>query len=239
LDALLQTPGLTVPVLIVFALIVLIVTTALSERAKAKRRQSLIALCGKLNIQYVEEDQYQIVTEYAGFDWLSVGDSKIASNTMIGAVYGVNLKMFDYRYETGSGRSRPVHQMSIVAVDTDLIFNQIKIRPETFLDRATEAIGVKNIDFESAEFGRAYCIRSRNKKFAYDVISPRMMEFLLANRGWSIELMGRTIMITNERILSADEYMQAFTFIKQFRELLPNYLVEALRGTSPSRGHSC
>ena len=39
--------------------------------------------------------------------------------------------------------------------------------------------GYQDIKFESAEFSKTFCVRSPDKKFAYDVCNAKMMEYLL------------------------------------------------------------
>ena len=48
------------------------------------------------------------------------------------------------------------------------------------MDKIAGALGFHDINFESSEFSRKFHIKCADKKFAYDVIHPRMMEFLLA-----------------------------------------------------------
>ena len=53
------------------------------------------------------------------------------------------------------------------------------IRPEGFLDKAAGALGFDDIDFESAEFSRRFHVSSSDKRFAYDLLTARAMNFLL------------------------------------------------------------
>ncbi|MCZ6810529.1 MAG: hypothetical protein O7D97_00875, partial [Planctomycetota bacterium] len=53
------------------------------------------------------------------------------------------------------------------------------IRREGMFDKLAGAFGFDDIDFESAEFSKRFYVKSPDKRFAYDVIHPRMMEFLL------------------------------------------------------------
>ena len=56
------------------------------------------------------------------------------------------------------------------------------IRPEGFFDKVAGAFGFDDIDFESEEFSRAFFVKSSDKRFAYDVLHPRMLELLMAER---------------------------------------------------------
>jgi hypothetical protein len=149
---------------------------------------------------------------------------------MTGQFEGFQINMFDYQYSTGSGRSRETHELSIVAFDTDMLFVELFIRPENMMDKVAATMGFDDINFESDEFNRAIYVKSQDKKFAYDVITTTMMEFLLANQGWSIQMRGRTVIVYNGQLLSADEFLDAANFTREFIQLLPEYLVQTLRG---------
>jgi hypothetical protein len=57
-----------------------------------------------------------------------------------------------------------------------------------FFSTIGQFIGFEDIDFESAEFSREFCVRSKDKRFAHDVCNTRMIEYLLANRDLHVEI---------------------------------------------------
>ena len=215
-------------IFVLLAVIILIVVIVKLYTDK-RRRESLFLLSTRLNLDCFHKDIMGVTQPYQSFDRLSVGDSRRAANVMTGEFEGLKLTMFDYRYSTGSGKSRQTHHLSFAALDTQMSFTKLQIRPESFFDGVASALGFDDIDFESDEFSRAFYVKSMNKKYAYDVIHTRMMEFLLANRGWSIEMLGPSILVYNGQVLDADEFLGAAKFAREFIRQLPDYLVQKIR----------
>lgn len=209
--------------------VLIVALIALKFRADAKRREELFAFAVRHGFEFYIEDAIGVKSLYGDFSLLSRGDSRKAYNIMSGPMGKWEIKAFDYRYSTGSGKSRQTHYLSAVVLDTDVRFSAITIRPENLFDRIAGAVGFDDIDFESHEFSRQFYVKSNDKKFAYDVIHPRMMEFLIANPEWSIEMLGRSIMICNGRTLRPEEFEKALSFADSFLGLFPDYLWQRLR----------
>jgi hypothetical protein len=90
-------------------------------------------------------------------------------------------------------------------------------------------MGFDDIDFESEEFSRAFYVTSDNKKFAYDVIHQKMMEYLLANKRWSVEMHNQTVMISDNGTLPPEQLLSGIEFIRGFLSIFPEYLWQSLR----------
>ena len=56
-----------------------------------------------------------------------------------------------------------------------------------------------DIDFESDEFSRKFYVQSSDRKFAYDVLHPRMMEFLLQTTPPMIDVEGGALCLSGGR----------------------------------------
>ena len=191
-----------------------------------KRRDGIFLLAIRLSFEYSEFDPFDIPNAYAGFDWLSKGSERRIDYVFYGQLGNYDVKAFDYQYVTGSGKDRHKVKFSAVVFDTGLYFKSLLIRPESILDRVAGAMGFEDIDFESEEFSRAYYIKSPDKKFAYDIIYPQMMEYLLKYQGWSLSMLGRSIMVYTGNTFSPEEFERAISFGQGYLDLLPNYLRE-------------
>lgn len=194
-----------------------------------KRREALFVFATSVGFEFWQEDPADIPQVYSAFDELTRGYDQKASNVMLGKVGSFSVKCFDYKYVTGSGKNRQTHTFSAVIFDTDLSFYSLLIRPEGFLDRAAGAVGFNDIDFESEEFSRQFFVKCADKKFAYDVIHPQMMQFLLENTGWTINAIGPNIMIRREGEFDPEQFRSAIMFTVSFLKLLPAYLVQQMR----------
>lgn len=222
---------------LVFAVVAIIVVAALwySYRKNQQRRDALFAMSNTLGMTFSIEDPFYIPDIYECCDWLSTGDSREASNVMAGQLGRFPCKAFDYKYCTGSGKSRETHMMSFVLVDTDVPFHTLTIRPEGFLDKLAGAIGFNDIDFESEEFSRRFYVGSADREFAYGVVHAKMMEYLLDNPQWSLQMVGRSVIVCNHRLFEPAELLQTMTFLRGFMDLIPDYLWQKLRESMETR----
>jgi hypothetical protein len=104
------------------------------------------------------------------------------------------------------------------------LFPDLTIRRENFLTRVAEVFGYQDIEFESAEFSKAFCVRSPDKKFAYDVCNAKMMEYLLANRDLSVEIENQVLALAFDRCLSVEQVEANLQRLVEIRSRLPDYL---------------
>ena len=92
--------------------------------------------------------------------------------------------------------------------------------------KVAQAVGFDDIDFESHEFSRSYCVRSASKRFAYDVCHGRMIEYLLANPDLTLEIEGHALAIGFGSRLDAAQVEYNLGRLAALRELMPAYLFE-------------
>jgi hypothetical protein len=209
-----------------------------SYYAAKKRREDLARLAAELGLEFDADDPFDIAETYSAFEFINEGHGQYAYNVLHGRMGRWHVKAFDYVYYTtehstdsqGHSTTREEsHYFSAVLFDTDSHFRQLLIRPETFMDKIAAAVGFDDINFESAEFSKTYYVTSSDKKFAYDVIHPRMMEFLLQDPSWTVQLDGRTVMACRGSTLEVDEFRDALQLVDSFLKLLPKYLWEQMR----------
>ncbi|MDY7011318.1 MAG: hypothetical protein SVV80_11300, partial [Planctomycetota bacterium] len=104
------------------------------------------------------------------------------------------------------------------------------IRREHFFDKLTEFFGFDDIDFESAEFSRKFFVKSPNKRWAYDVIHQRMMEYLLAAPDFGIQFDLMHIIAWRGRKFKPADFQAAAEMICGMLERLPEYVVRQQKG---------
>jgi len=110
-----------------------------------------------------------------------------------------------------------------------IIFPELKIGREGFISKIGQALGYDDIDFESHEFSRKFCVRSKNKKFAYDFCNSQMIEYLLANSDLTIEVENNALAISFDRRLEAQQIEMNLDRLVKIRSLMPNYLFDKTR----------
>jgi hypothetical protein len=211
-----------------FVIVILIVITAVGFGwyAAAQRRKALLAWAQSKGLQFTSEKCYGFDNRFPAFSGLQQGHNRYAYNVISGNIDDREVLGFDYHYTTGSGKSRQDHNFSAIILKSPVLLRPLFIRPENLLDKITEFAGFNDIDFESAEFSRKFYVKSPDKRWAYDVIHPLMMEFLLAAPVFTIQFDLNRIMACRNTMFSADDYEAAVGLIEGMLERLPEYVIK-------------
>lgn len=221
-------PGGVVLIIAVFIAIV-IVAAVLGHLWEKKRREAFAALAGRLGLAFSPGRNYEIARHYQFLDALRQGNNRYAFNILSGRYRGFPVFVFDYHYETHStdskGRRQTHHHyFSYFILEQSREFPELRIYPEGIWQKLGQMLGFDDIDFESLEFSRAFCVRSRDRKFAYDVCHTRMMEYLLAHRDLSIEIENQCVALSFNRRLKPEEIPDRLEQLVQIVHLFPEYL---------------
>jgi hypothetical protein len=104
------------------------------------------------------------------------------------------------------------------------------IRREGIFDAVKRAFGFDDIDFESAEFSSRFYVQSSDKRFAYDVFHPRMMEFLMQVDPPPIQLASGTLLLhRGTQRWGPDDFRAHLTWAREFLGRWPDHVVASLR----------
>jgi len=219
--------GNVILILTLVAMVVAAIYTALRQARNPRERSlELWALNQKLKFDsFNPERDDEFVLGWGFLSRLTQGDERYAFNILRGTYHEQPLIVFDYHYQTGSDKKHEDHYGTVLMFVVKEAFPKLTIRPENPGLKIAEALGVVNdIKFESAEFSREYCVRSTDKKFAYDVCNPQMIEYLLANRGLQIEIQGPVISLAFEPQLPVGQIEFNLQRLVEIRSRLPQYL---------------
>jgi hypothetical protein len=227
------------PILIFVVIVVLVVLGAIySYQQRQKRLADLAALAQRLGWQFVANDDYSYDSQFSQFSDFCHGSRRYAFNTLIGSLkvggQAWPARMGDYHFQTTSsnGKTTTTHHHYFSYCLLKLPYPSLpdlRIRREGFFDSIAGAFGFDDIDFESAEFSKRFHVKSSDKRFAYDVVCPAMMEFLLAEESPSLAIDGGWCCLRTGRATCApDEFAQQLDWARRFFELWPKHLVAAL-----------
>jgi hypothetical protein len=168
-----------------------VVAVVFSYLAAKKRREAMAAYAAARGWRY-EVEQPLLVDRFTGPPF-GLGFGRRAYNVLYGTHDGRDLVSFDYEYKTqtsnGKQTTTQVHRFSVLGLSMGVYMPPLTVDPESFLDRFVGRITGNDIDLESEEFNRAFTVSCPDRKFAFDVLHPQMMEFLLQHRqvGWRFE----------------------------------------------------
>ena len=217
------------PLIIVAVIAAVVVLAVVGYISAQKRRQAMLDLAARLGLHFDPQKDWDLAERYGFLDKLRAGSNRYALNTLSGNYQGHGVTAFDYHYETHSTDSKGNqethhHYFSFFLLQLPVSFPEMVIAREGFFSKVAQAFGYDDIDFESHEFSRKYCVRSQDKKFAYDVCHARMIEYLLANDDLTIEIEGPALAISFGRRLSPEQIESNLNRLIQVRSFLPDYL---------------
>jgi hypothetical protein len=226
--------------LLVFVVVAALVALAAygAHLAQSPRMSQLGALALQLEWQFDPTEDREHDERFHYFSPFDKGDSRRAYNTLRGAI-DVDGRLWpahggDYRYTTtsGSGKNRTTHthRLSYLIVETPhLSAPDLAIRREGLFDRFASFMGFDDIDFESHEFSERYHVKSSSKRFAYAVIEPRMMEFLLEHNAPAIEFRrGQCCVTRGERAWTPEQFAATIHWAAEFFARWPEKVASVL-----------
>ncbi|MCC6491449.1 MAG: hypothetical protein IT424_00325 [Pirellulales bacterium] len=236
---------LAIPIIIAIALLAILLGY-FGYRAQQQRLAELQQLASRRGWQWDPASDYSHDERFGHFSVFNCGSSRYAYNTLRGSLdvdgQAWPVQAGDYHYQTtshdGKQTTTHTHRLSYVLVRLPYLSTpELFFRKENFFDRIAEFIGFDDIDFESAEFSRRFIVKSRDKRFAYDVIHPRMMEFLLAGQPPAFELArGYACLTRGERCWKPEEFQSTLDWAVEFFNLWPRHLIAQLENPPSLEG---
>lgn len=217
-------------VLVVVGIAALVIVAGIfGHLAAKKRREAMLAMAARLGLRFDPNKNRELARRYEFLDKLRAGENRYAFNVLSGTYKSHDVMAFDYHYETHSTDSKghrqtQHHYFSFFLLLMPVSFPELVIAREGFFSKIAQALGYDDIDFESHEFSRKFCVHSKDKKFAYDVCNARMMEYLLSNDDLTIEIEGPAMGISFSSRMSPEQIESNLNRLIAVRSLMPDYL---------------
>ncbi len=208
---------------------------------KKKRRDELAQFASQYQLTYSKEDPFGLLDQYP-FQLFAKGDGRGCENVLAGAWQGLMVKEADYWYydestDSKGQRSKTYHRFSSIVVDLALSAPYVTVMKENLLTLAADHLGLKDIDFESEQFNRAFNVKCPDKEFAFKLIDARMEQFLLDTGGaYSFEFAPGSVLVYCRR-LAPTSLVPLFGIAKGFVDHVPR-LVWNEYGTGAGAGQT-
>jgi hypothetical protein len=200
-----------------------------------QRREDMAALAADLGWRFDPAADSTHDETYAHFELFRRGHSRSAYNTLTGALelggrrWPAKAGDFLYKITTSDGKTSSTHTYRFSYLILHLPFGAVPdllIRREGVFDKLAGVLGFDDIDFESEEFSRRFCVKSPDKRFAYAVVHPRMMELLLAEQPPAIDIeRGRCCISDGRHSWSVQEFHARLGLARRFFERWPEHLL--------------
>jgi hypothetical protein len=204
-----------------------------SYRREKARRAALAAYAGAHGFQLTERDDSLIARWGEKADPFDEGFDKRCENILRGVWDGRPATLFDYTYHTwetstdSEGRTsqrKESHHVAITAVQTERLYPALSVRPEGFLGRAWGRLTNTDIQFESEDFNRAFTVNCPDRRFASDVLTPQMMELLMADRDLAWRIVGPDIMTLRSGRHDPARLEESMAALDRILDLVPEHV---------------
>lgn len=211
----------------------------LSWKQEKERTEAMGALARVFGWSFAgEAKDHDFNDRYPQFSCFQRGHSRYAHNQMRGIVrlHGLDAEAqagdFHYKITRNNGKTTSTTTYRISYLLVKLPFGRglpsLALRNEGFLDKLAGAIGFDDIDFESAEFSRRYHVGSSDRKFAYDVLHPQMIDWMLNINPPAFEISRGVLLLVADRRWSPPDFRGAKYWAEEFLKKWPDYLVRDL-----------
>lgn len=167
----------------------------LYEYLAAKRRKEFMVEADRLGLRYTP-DSGALTAEQLPHQLFHLGNLHEFSHVIDGAVGGVHARVFEYQYTTGSGKNRSTYCQTVAAFQTARPLPAFEMFPERFYHSFLELAGSKDIDFDwNPVFSAEYRLLGRDEAAVRALFNSGISTALAANRGWSVEGAGQTLIV--------------------------------------------
>ena len=206
------------------------IVAAIYGHKKEKERSAAIGAWARAKgYQFHPDKVRHFDDEYPSFKYLRSGSNRYAWNIVGGREGEWHFTMCDYHYETHStdskgNRQTHYHHFSCIFVQPDFPLSPMQIRREGFFDKIKSSFGFGDINFESAEFSRKFYVSGKDKRWVYDVVHNRTMEFLMAAPKITIESDDVFLSTRKDGRIKPEELDQQLGFALSFLELIPEHV---------------
>ena len=162
-----------------------------------KRREALQSLSGRLGFSFQAGAGMEALGSARGLRLFSLGHSQKISNLLQRHDGESRRAVFDYKYTTGSGKSRHSHRMTVCLLEKPgMLLPRFSLRPENVFHKIGSAVGYQDIDFGSNPvFSRQYLLQGDNEMAIRSLFNPALLAFFEQNPGWQAEGAGTALTI--------------------------------------------
>ncbi|HEX2025147.1 MAG TPA: DUF3137 domain-containing protein [Actinomycetota bacterium] len=191
---------------------------------KQRRREAFRAFALHHGLEFSVGDPFGLLDR--PFSLFRRGDGRGIENVAHGPWKGEPVLAFDYWYYTEhqnskGGRTRSYRRFSCVLVEVPAAFPHLEIGREGVFTRLADHLGMEDIEFESPEFNRRYNVKADNRRFAFELLDARMLEWLVGfDQGLAFEVLGNRVLAYGGR-RKPHLLMPMIETARMFRDRIP------------------
>jgi hypothetical protein len=197
--------------------------------ANQKRQKEFAAWATQHGFTYATEDD-----RYVDMPWGSpfgLGFGRAALDVLTSTRTERPALCFTYRYKTetsdGKTTSTQTHYYSVYSTRLRRPLPDLRVGREGFLSHIARAVGIHDIEFESEDFNHEFKVNADDRKFAYDVVNPQMMQFLMQSSTPGFTIRGADLFLIDSGRLDLVNVLPTLGYLDAVIEHIPNFVWEA------------
>lgn len=178
-----------------------------------KRQAGLKSLAEELGFTFAEKAPLSYLADIPPFWLFSQGRQHRLNNIIEGKTETVDVRIFDFRYMTSSGKNTNHHAVTVVAIGSpELNLPEMRGRPETMLDWIGLTFDGKDIDFESRPgFSKAYHLHGADEAAIRALFNDELFDFFEGQKSAYFESKGKWFLFCHfERTLPVTKIRELF-----------------------------
>lgn len=148
---------------------------------RQKKIAALRKFAGERGLNFVERDD-NWAHQFSGHPF-GEGFARRAEYVVHGRFRDREIVAFEYIFKTerGSGddRETETHHYMVVSIGLPAARPMLQVSRENVGWKLLGSVGFKDLQLESEEFNKRFRIKTDNNKFAYDVLHPRTMQWMM------------------------------------------------------------
>jgi hypothetical protein len=210
-----------------------------AAQAHAERERQRVAGLGRWALAngffFDLRDPWNLDYRYNGVAEIGRGHDRYAFETLTrespvpAALFQYHFKTWETRTVTRNGRTyteqyEETHWRRYLIVELGVLFPQLFLRAEGWFDKVAGFVGFDDIDFESEEFSKRYFCKSEDKQFAYAVIHPQMMEWMMQRQFEGELKQGLLVMSLGGRPHTPEGCQEAWANATGFINRIPDFV---------------
>jgi hypothetical protein len=199
--------------LVVFIVAIVFGAFALQRVLDRRRQRAFEAYCPARGYEY-EPKRSDVEGIYASFvDVFGQGYDHEWRHVISGQFNGHSFTTFEYRFTTGSGKSRYTHHVAMIHWSKEAAaLPQFTLAPETFFDRiGNQLFRVQTVDFpEDAAFAKTCVVKGSDPAAVQALFSPAVRAAFTPNRGQHLAGAGMDLFWWKEGDLPGPDQFDAY-----------------------------
>ena len=188
--------GVFVAVLVFVIVIALVIIIVVGQHLQEQnRRKQWLDVAERKGLRFSAEVDPALLAAVGHFHLFSQGRSRKITNVLQTDADDIAVKIFDYRFTTGSGKHSHTHRQTVALFESERIrLPRFTLRPEGLFDKLGGFLGRQDIDFQHHPgFSDAYLLQGEDEARIRELFTDGVLSYYAGRGGLCTEGKGQQV----------------------------------------------